>query len=213
MIRTYWGKAVSEQAMAAVNCRRDDEQPAQLELPFFAPHTPASKVGQPENSKSNRITFPQTYQLPLFDFKELRKAHHLSKLRRSKKPSEGLGTEHEIQVCPFHAGLGREVCFDELDNRPIRFVPRNLHGYLDRHFPSFVVKRLELFDLSIALADEGKTRVGDVVQMRHAEIEELLNGCSKRMESLLTLLNEVGLDLDMKTPGWKSPGGLFHSRW
>lgn len=200
--------------MAAVVHRSNEAQLDQLELPFFAPRFLKSTSRQPIGSTKASAAMPSAYQLPLFGFRALRQAELVSQLRGAKRLASTAPSYQTIFLFWLTCQLFNcETLFWEGANRPIRFVPRSLHGYLDRHFPSFVAKRHELFELSVALADMGKTRVGDVVQMSHSAIEELLQGDAKRMNLLIEALHEVGLDLELMTPGWKSPGGIFHAQW
>lgn len=154
---------------------------------------------------------PTELQLRLFDFQDLQNAQTLSEIKRLASV-----TSSEYVRFLFLSIVNHFACrarIKKYHNSPTRFAPRTKHKFLDRHFPSFVAKRHELFDLSVTLANMGKTRVGDVVQLTHREVEELTASDPLVMQSLLDALGEADLSLGMKTPGWSSPGGLFHSRW
>lgn len=154
---------------------------------------------------------PTELQLRLFDFQDLQNEQSFSEIK-TLVSAASTGYVHFLFlfIVNYFACQAR---IENDHNSPTRFAPRTKHRFLDRHFPSFVAKRNELFDLSVILANMGKTRVGDVVQLTHQEVEELVAGDPNIMESLLDALGEADLSLGMKTPGWSSPGGLFHSRW
>ncbi len=95
----------------------------------------------------------------------------------------------------------------------VYFAPRNTHSFLDHHFPSFVARNDKLWDFSCRLAESGITRVGDVVKLTRDEALSFANGDPQLIALLITELSKVNLKLNMRTPGWKSPGGLFGPNW
>ena len=67
--------------------------------------------------------------------------------------------------------------------------------------------------LAITLANEGKLRMGDLVQMSEQDILERNGGDLTALESLRLLVGRYGLEFRMRAPGWQSPGGLLCPEW
>lgn len=86
-----------------------------------------------------------------------------------------------------------------------KFIPRGKYGLLDRHFPSCVLHIEELLDLAIVLDDEGRYCVGHVVQMSESELLDRLNGDEHKLELLIAVFVEDGLEVGSSAPRWRAP--------
>lgn len=99
------------------------------------------------------------------------------------------------------------------ENSIVRMVPRMKVNFLNRHFPSFVGNDEELSELAIRLANQCKTRIGDVVQISRSEIEEMMIDRPEALERLEERLENIGLSFGVVAPWWKSPGGIYGPNW
>ena len=84
------------------------------------------------------------------------------------------------------------------------YVPKSKSRYLRRDFMAFVGPEPKLHKLAFELWKQGKSRLGDVIQLSEAQILAMRGASSTVVTELRNKLAFCGLRLDMKIVGWKA---------
>ena len=169
-----------------------------------------------ELRRTKQSTFFQELQYNLFEYAEYAHLDYENSLKVLSKLANYHFPSSMHSLCSIVITYKYEPFIQDDLHNVVKLVPRTKYWALDRHFPSFIRKKgvfNALMPLACELADRGKLRVGDVVQMSENEVFTLLQGDTELMDLLKEQLAEVGLELGMKAPRWKSPGGLICPTW
>tara|TARA_B000000460_G_C21501504_1_gene386577 strand:- start:815 stop:1402 length:588 start_codon:yes stop_codon:yes gene_type:complete len=172
---------------------------------YFPPLPPSSvDAGRQggEDSNSNELTRP-TPQATLFEYYLVELPHYLCNIKK----------ELVTHLNPMPIQYCLEFMYAEYYNNVVKIVPRDRYPALNRHLPSILSYDEKLMQLAITLANEGKLRMGDLVQMSEQDILERNGGDLTALESLRLLVGRYGLEFRMRAPGWQSPGGLLCPEW
>lgn len=190
-------------------------QPSFLLFEGDDPNPKTDSFSSPDRP-TKTVTFETDGQQSLFSYWDHEEAKFLGRLKEFVRIAS-----HEERLTDTTAWLVVTTLVEEFDyvrrrceaSNITRLVPRSKARFLDRHFPSFVGEDDEILSFAIHLADQGKTRVGDVVQLPRSDVEAMMLEKPEVFQRLECRLENIGLSFNMSAPWWKSPGGLYRATW